>query len=125
MDFSELKPIIDLMTQQEERLIKKIDEVHADVVETRDQAKKTNGRVTELEKANIKNDAEKNARVLACGLKFSELTPTTPTIKFLNYITNKPLRSIVIFIGFMIAVQTLIIEALDRQWFDYLIKLFT
>ena len=31
MDLSELKPIIDLMGQQEERIAKKINEVHADV----------------------------------------------------------------------------------------------
>ena len=113
------------MTQQEERLIKKIDEVHADVVETRDQAKKTNGRVTELEKVHIKDEAEKNARVTACGLKFSELTPTSPTIKLLNYLTNKPLRSLGIFIGLMIIIQTIILEAIERNWLDYLIKLFT
>jgi membrane-bound ClpP family serine protease len=124
MDIQELKPVMDMITEVKNDLIKKIDEVHTDVVETRDQAKKTNGRVTELEKIHIRDEAEKNARVIACGLKFSELTPSIPTIKVLNYITNKPLRSIVIFIGFIIAIQTLIMEAIDRQWFEYLIKLF-
>ena len=31
MDIRELQPIIDLLTNQEERLVKKIDAVHADI----------------------------------------------------------------------------------------------
>ena len=46
MDIKELKPIIDLMTQQEERLVKKIDEVHADV-------RLINSKVAEHEKSII------------------------------------------------------------------------
>jgi len=61
MDIQELKPVMDMITEVKNDLIKKIDEVHTDVVETRDQAKKTNGRVTELEKTHIRDEAEKNA----------------------------------------------------------------
>jgi len=44
MDLSELKPIIDLMNTQEERLYKKIDKLHADV-------KIINNKVAEHEKS--------------------------------------------------------------------------
>jgi len=44
MDIQELKPIIDLMNTQEERLVKKINDVHTDV-------KRINSKVAEHEKS--------------------------------------------------------------------------
>ena len=43
MDIQELQPIIDLMTNQEERLVRKINDVHEDV-------KRINSKVAEHEK---------------------------------------------------------------------------
>lgn len=121
MDISELKPIIDLLTQQEERFIKKIDEVHTDVVETRDQAKLTNGRVTKAEKDIIILQSDlKNACKEYTG-KFHNLDPTISTVKFLNYITKKPKFSILIFMGIIIVIQTLVLKASDNNWLKILI----
>ena len=53
MDLNEFGPILTLMAQQEERFIQKMNEIHNDVIETKSQATKTNGRVTELEKKDM------------------------------------------------------------------------
>lgn len=45
MDLNDLKPVLDLMTLQEERFVKKIDEVHEDVIDTRNELRKLNGTV--------------------------------------------------------------------------------
>lgn len=73
MDINELQPIFDLLTSQEERLVRKINEVHEDVKLTKDQAFKTNGRVTQLEKNEIKNEL---VHVLNC--------PQAPKIAEIN-----------------------------------------
>ena len=44
MDITELKPVIDLMNQQEERMVKKIDDLHTDV-------KTINSKVAQHEKS--------------------------------------------------------------------------
>lgn len=122
MDIKELQPIIDLMNLQEERLVRKIDEVHGDVVTTRDQAIKTNGRVTQAEKdiLQLKNDSE--SRKLDCGKKLADLTPTIQTVRTINLITKKPKVSVSIFIGVLICIQTLIYQAVENNWIREIIN---
>jgi len=55
MEITDLQPIIDLMTMQEERLIGKIHMVHDIVKETRDQLTKLNGTVREHQTVLDKN----------------------------------------------------------------------
>ena len=122
MDIKELQPIIDLMNMQEERLVRKIDEVHGDVVTTRDQAIKTNGRVTEAEKDIIQLKNASESRKLDCGKKLADLTPTIQTVRTINLITKKPKVSISIFIGVLICIQTLIYQAVENNWIREIIN---
>lgn len=55
MNLNDLKPILDLMTMQEERLVAKIDGVHEDVKTTRDELKKLNGTVRDHQSILDKN----------------------------------------------------------------------
>lgn len=123
MDINELKPIIDLLTAQEERFIKKIEEVHTDVVETRDQARVTNGRVTKAEKDIIVLQSDLKSVCKEYTNKFNNLDPTLSTVKFLNYITKKPKFSIALFITVIVIIQTLVLEANDNNWLKSLIDL--
>jgi peptidoglycan hydrolase CwlO-like protein len=123
MDIHELQPIIDLITLQEERLAKKIDEVHDDVKETRDQAKKTNGRVTQAEKDILLLQTQFESKREECKKKFDSIDPTISTVKFINFLTNKPKFSIVLFIGTIVIIQTIVLEATQNNWLKSFIDL--
>lgn len=55
MDLKDLQPILDLQSNMEERLVKKIDEMHGAVKETRDELKRLNGTVSQHQSILDKN----------------------------------------------------------------------
>lgn len=122
MDIKDLQPIIDLMNQQEERLVKKIDEVHDDVLETKKQATLTNGRLRTAEKDIIEIRSDLKIRQATCFARLEGLTPSIPTIKAINYISKRPRLLLFAFIAGIIVIQGLVMEALNNNWIGHLLN---
>lgn len=123
MDIQDLKPIIELMTLQEERLSKKISEVHDDVKETRDQAKQTNGRIQQAEKDIIKLQGAIEGRKEFCAenqirlnKKFDEIVGSGVIIKHLSTFSKSPKLFLFGFVGFVVVVQIIVLEAVEKNW---------
>ena len=118
----ELKPIIDLMTLQEERLVKKIDGIHVEVKEANNELKKINGSTminkSEIEK--IKSTCE--VRGNSCLKKLNDLTVSINVIKWANIIMKRPKLLLLFFILTIFIVQIITLEAVEKRWIGELLK---
>lgn len=115
MDLNDLKPVIDLMTQQEERLSKKIDEVHATVKEQNSRIRKN-----EVALGSVQTNCALRTKLTDEVLK--DLKPSIKTTKFINAVTKHPKTSIFIILGGIIGIQSLVMVAIEHQWIGELIK---
>jgi hypothetical protein len=104
MDIKELEPIITLMTQQEERFIKKIDEVHKDV-------KLINGRLRTVE-----------TEVEIIDTELEDIKPTKPVIKHINMFVKHYKIILFLFLITIMGLQILVMEAMEKNWIGELIK---
>lgn len=122
MDMKDLQPIIDLMTQQEERFVTKMNEVHADVKLTKAQATATNGKVAEQEQKIFQLQQEAKTREQTCGVRLKNLEPNIATVKAINYVTNKPKTVLFMFVVVVMLIQVVVTEAIENNWLSDLIN---
>lgn len=123
MDMSELQPIIDLMTLQEERLYLKMKELHEDIRETRDDVKETQKEVKKingsLRDAQLKiKDIESNCKVrnAGCALTIQNAQKASWLLNHLNAMVEKPKTTIVLIILAILGLQTIVLKAVEENW---------
>jgi len=113
MDIQDLKPIITLLTSQEERLSSKIREVHNDVKDLQCKSEETNRNIIKMELTYlpIVNSYSKSEKLL----------------KLLSKVQNKPGKSILILSASLMvlitAVTVILDTGLEKRLLDF-IKLF-
>jgi hypothetical protein len=106
-----LQPIVTLMAQQEERLSKKIDTVHADV-------KRINGSVAQAHKDIADQKHECSLRGIQCAKTLENVKGANWVIERLSEMSKRPKTAVVIFVLFIIGIQTLVLESIKNNWLE-------
>lgn len=98
-----------------------IKEVKSDTKGTYEEVKKINGRLRKVEGDIIRVDGVVEARGITCAKKLEDLVPSIPLMRHLNAFSKSPKIFLLLFIGFIIGVQTLILEAVQNNWLSQLL----
>ena len=106
-----LKPLIDMLNNQEERIVRKIDDVHGDV-------KRINGRLRRNEGKVIRLEDE----VDDINEKLDDIKPAVSSLRNAQYIFKHPFKCAVIAVGSIIVIQLVIQNAIEQQWLHKLIS---
>jgi len=135
----ELKPVIDLISQQEERLCHKIDEAKEATLEhidlnlksvtremggIRRELKSHNGRLTKVEERQIAQVSICQERKLTCGTAMDKMIVATDVTLFIGWIKRNWKLSIILSIFIIILLQALVMEGVEHKWIGTLISFF-
>jgi septal ring factor EnvC (AmiA/AmiB activator) len=119
---SEFKEVITLLTLQEERLVNKINEVHTDVRETRDDVKKINGRLRKAEQDISGVKATCGERRDYINEKLAEVKPAASVSKVIQWVQKHPKITILLSLMVLVAIQTTVMMAVEHAWIGKLIE---
>jgi septal ring factor EnvC (AmiA/AmiB activator) len=119
---SEFKEVITLLTLQEERLVNKINEVHTDVRETRDDVKKINGRLRKAEQDISGVKATCGERRDYINEKLAEVKPAASVSKVIQWVQKHPKITILLSLMVLVAIQTTVMMAVEHEWIGKLIE---
>ena len=119
---SEFKEVITLLTLQEERLVNKINEVHTDVRETRDDVKKINGRLRKAEQDISGVKATCGERRDYINEKLAEVKPVASVSKVIQWVQKHPKITILLSLMVLVAIQTTVMVAVEHEWIGKLIE---
>ena len=106
-----LQPIVTLMTQQEERLCSKINEVHNDV-------KRINGSVAQAHKDISDFKYECALRGERCAKTLENVKSANWVIERLSEMSKRPKTAVVVFFVTIITVQILVLESMKNNWLE-------
>ena len=119
---SEFKEVITLLTLQEERLVSKINDVHSDVKETRDDVKKINGRLRQAEQDISSVKATCGERRDYINEKLAEVKPAASVSKVIQWVQKHPKITILLSLMVLVAIQTTVMMAVEHEWIGKLIE---
>jgi len=119
---SEFKEVITLLTLQEERLVNKINEVHTDVRETRDDVRKINGRLRQAEQDIASVKATCGERRDYINEKLAEVKPVASVSKVIQWVQKHPKITILLSLMVLVAIQTTVMVAVEHEWIGKLIE---
>jgi hypothetical protein len=130
MELQDLEPIITLITEQENRLVRKIDEVHEDVLITNSVIRDQNGRLRTVEVAQAKSITGCAAKHKVIDEKFvtvkttyeNKVKPNMKASKFLLVISKNPKLSLALFLFVILSSQTVVMAAFQNQWIGTIFK---
>lgn len=123
MTLEDLKPVLDMLTLQEERLVRKIDEVHDDVRETKKDLKALNGSVR-TNKDNIADiKANCSLRTATCGRTIDNLENALPAIRTVSKMFKKPKTYVVGALLVIVGIQILVMESIEHGWITKILEL--
>jgi len=123
MEFKELQPIITMLSEQEERMCKKIDEVHEGVKETNAKITKQNGRLRDVEVKVAERDLYCQIRSDLIDKEINGLEAAKNTAKLFTFVAKNPKLTGFILFGAMYASLVITIVAIDKQWIGQIFKL--
>ena len=130
MELKDLEPVITLITAQEDRLCRKIDEVHEDVLVTNSVIRDQNGRLRTVEVSQAK-------LITGCGAKHKEIDDKFVTVKatyenkvkpnlkagkIIQSIGKHPKLSLALLLIVILTSQTVVMAAFQNQWLGDLFK---
>lgn len=124
-----MHPIITLLNLQEERLARKIDqqetrmlekieELHDDIIETRDEFKAMNGSLRATKEKVLVMESNCGAREKTCAAAVENAKSTKNVVAFINEISRRPRMYLVAFLGLLIVSQTVVLKAVTGNWLD-------
>lgn len=87
-----------------------VDEVYDEVIKINYRLKETEGRVHLMKEETILRKTE-------CGRRMDSLTPNAPLLRYLNSFAKNPKFTLLAIIAFIVVVQTIILHAIDNNWF--------
>ena len=122
MEFKDLTPIITLLTEQETRMCKKIDDVHDDVKETNAKITQQNGRLRRVEVKLAERDTYCEMRSQQLDKELESLEPIKNTVKLFTFVAKNPKITGLILLGSMYLTMILTIIAIDKQWIGHIFK---
>ena len=123
MEFSDLGPIITLLSEQEARFVKKIDEVHDIVTETNNKITDQNGRLRNVEIKVAQRDTFCKLRETSVDEKLDKAEPTIKVTRLITIVTKNPKFTLSLFFGVVIGTQIIVLTAIEHGWMKQLIDL--
>jgi hypothetical protein len=112
----ELKPtefsaLVSLMIEQDKRTMLKLSEMHDHIKETKGDVKLINGRLRGVE-----------GEVVIIEKELEDIRPTKPVLKHFSMFMKHPKKVIALLFVIIIAIQALVLEAMEHNWLGELIK---
>lgn len=89
MNEGQIRSLTVLFSAQEERLAKKIDDLHTEITEVKMDIKKINGRVRRTEIAARILEEQAKMREQTCGARLKGLEPEIKTMRVFNFVANR------------------------------------
>lgn len=122
MDYFELYEYVKGLKDDIKDVKADVKDVKVDIRNTFDEVKKINGRLRKVEGEIIRIDGVVEARGITCAKKLDDLTPSIPIMKQINVFFEKPKLFLLLFVMFIVIVQTVVFEAVQNNWIGELLK---
>jgi len=122
MDYQELYDYVKELKGDIKDVKEDVKDVKLDIKNTFDEVKKINGRLRKAEGDVIRIDGIIESRGITCAKKLEELMPSIPVMKHITAFSKRPKIFLLLFVGFIIGIQTLVLEAVQNNWIGELFK---
>lgn len=122
---NDLSIIVTLIGESEERMCKKIDEVHEDVKDTNQKITAQNGRLRDVEVRIGKRETYCKERSISINKALDEMKPSATTTKIFNMLGKHPRITGFLIFAILFTSQTIVLLAVEHEWLDKLFKAFT
>lgn len=111
MRVEDLKPILEMLNNQEARLVKKMDEIHTDV-------KNINGRLrrNENEVVKVKSDVD------SINKKWDKVEPLINNMSKIQVFFKYPFKCIALGFLILFVMQIIIVHAYEYDWLDKIME---
>lgn len=123
MNEGQIRSLTVLFSTQEERLAKKIDDLHTEITEVKMDIKKINGRVRRTEIAARILEEQAKIREQTCGASIKALAPEIKTMRVFNFVANRWKLVIALLISLTFFINILVETMSKTEAIAYLWKL--
>lgn len=122
MEINDFAPVLTLMSEQEERLAKKINEVHNDVKDTNKKITDQNGRLRTVEIKVAERETYCQQRVEVFEGKLDEMVPSARAARWVAFFGKHPRMTGFLLFAIIFTAQIIVMSAFQHQWLGRLFQ---